>query len=39
MVHTRLARSATREDAAAIGPGGGCGGGCVVMATGERHFG
>lgn len=39
MVHARLARSATREDAAAIGPSGGCGGGCVVMATGQRHFG
>lgn len=37
MVH---ARSAAREDAAAIGPGSGCGGGgCVVMATSERHCG
>jgi len=32
------AGSAAREDAAAIGPGGGCGC-CVVVTTGQRHFG
>jgi hypothetical protein len=36
MVHDR---SAARKDAAAIGPSSGCGGGCVVMTTGQRHFG